>query len=505
MKTALISVFDKNGIVDFCKGLKDLGYQLISTGGTYQLLKEEVEVKEVSELTGFPEILDGRVKTLHPRIHAGILYRRESALHQKTVEELGIDSIELVVNNLYPFEKILKKEGASEEEQVENIDIGGPSMIRAGAKNFRDVLVVTDPGDYEEVLHRLQEGRNDLTYRESMAAKAFRYTAYYDALISEYFNNRLSVSDPEYLSLSYRLGTSLRYGENPHQNAAFYEKVYEENPAEWKQLHGKELSYNNYTDMYNAVRFVKEFSEPAVVGTKHNNPAGIGIGENIDEAFDKAYACDATSLFGGIFALNRPVTKHIAEVLHSFFMEIVIAPDYEKEALAILEEKKNLRVIEMPNLSSFSLPKKTVKEVLGGILVQDYDDADITEEMEVVSKRKPTEEEMRDLRFGFKAVKMVASNGAVLVKDGATLGIGQGQVRRTWAVEDALSHGEGKHSGAVLASDGFFFADTVELLQKHGIRAAIQPGGSVKDPEVIALCDQYGIALVMTHIRHFRH
>ena len=320
MKTALISVFEKNGIVDFCKGLKDLGYQLISTGGTYQLLKEEVEVKEVSELTGFPEILDGRVKTLHPRIHAGILYRRESALHQKTVEELGIDAIELVVNNLYPFEKILKKEGASEEEQVENIDIGGPSMIRAAAKNFRDVLVVTDPGDYEEVLHRLQEGRNDLPYRESMAAKAFRYTAYYDALISEYFSNRLSVANPEYLSLSYRLGTSLRYGENPHQNAAFYEKVYEENPAEWKQLHGKELSYNNYTDMYNAVRFVKEFSEPAVVGTKHNNPAGIGIGETIDDAFDKAYACDATSLFGGIFALNRPVTKHIAEVLHSFFM-----------------------------------------------------------------------------------------------------------------------------------------------------------------------------------------
>ena len=338
-----------------------------------------------------------------------------------------------------------------------------------------------------------------------MAAKAFRYTAYYDALIAEYFNNRLSVSNPEYLSMSYRLGTSLRYGENPHQNAAFYEKVYEENPAEWKQLHGKELSYNNYTDMYNAVRFVKEFSEPAVVGTKHNNPAGIGIGETIDEAFDKAYACDATSLFGGIFALNRPVTKHIAEVLHSFFMEIVIAPAYEEEALAILEEKKNLRVIVMPNLSTFSLPKKTVKEVLGGILVQDYDDANLSEEMEVVSARKPTEEEMRDLLFGFKAVKMVASNGAVLVKDGATLGIGQGQVRRTWAVEDALSHGEGKHSGAVLASDGFFFADTVELLQKHGIRGAIQPGGSVKDPEVIELCDQYGIALVMTHIRHFRH
>ena len=378
-------------------------------------------------------------------------------------------------------------------------------MIRAAAKNFRDVLVVTDGGDYEEVLLRLREGRNDLSYREQMAAKAFRYTAYYDALISEYFNNRLSVSNPEYLSMSYRLGTSLRYGENPHQNAAFYEKVYEENPAEWKQLHGKELSYNNYTDMYNAVRFVKEFSEPAVVGTKHNNPAGIGIGETIDEAFDKAYACDATSLFGGIFALNRPVTKHIAEVLHSFFMEIVIAPAYEEEALSILEEKKNLRVIVMPNLSTFSLPKKTVKEVLGGILVQDYDDANLSEEMEVVSARKPTEEEMRDLLFGFKAVKMVASNGAVLVKDGATLGIGQGQVRRTWAVEDALSHGEGKHYGAVLASDGFFFADTVELLQKHGIRAAIQPGGSVKDPEVIELCDQYGIALVMTHIRHFRH
>ena len=505
MKTALISVFDKSGIVEFCKGLKDLGFQLISTGGTYQLLKKEVEVKEVSELTGFPEILDGRVKTLHPRIHAGILYRRECASHQKTVEELGIDSIDLVVNNLYSFEKVLKKEGVSEEEQVENIDIGGPSMIRAAAKNFRDVLVVTDAGDYEEVLLRLREGRNNLSYREQMAAKAFRYTAYYDALIADYFNHRLSVSAPEYLSFCYRLGTNLRYGENPHQAAAFYEKVYEENPAEWKQLHGKELSYNNYTDMYNAVRFVKEFSEPAVVGTKHNNPAGIGIGETIDEAFDKAYACDATSLFGGIFALNRPVTKHIAEVLHSFFMEIVIAPEYEEEALSILEEKKNLRVIVMPNLSSFSLPKKTVKEVLGGILVQDYDDANLSEEMEVVSARKPTEEEMRDLLFGFKAVKMVASNGAVLVKDGATLGIGQGEVRRSWAVEEALSRAEGKLSGAVLASDGFFFNDTVELLQKNGIRAVIQPGGSVKDPEVIALCDQYGIALVMTHIRHFRH
>ena len=505
MKTALISVFDKNGIVEFCKGLNDLGFQLISTGGTYQLLKKEVEVKEVSELTGFPEILDGRVKTLHPRIHAGILYRRECASHQKTVEELGIDSIDLVVNNLYPFEKVLKKEGVSEEEQVENIDIGGPSMIRAAAKNFRDVLVVTDAGDYEEVLLRLREGRNNLSYREQMAAKAFRYTAYYDALIADYFNHRLSVSAPEYLSFCYRLGTNLRYGENPHQAAAFYEKVYEENPAEWKQLHGKELSYNNYTDMYNAVRFVKEFSEPAVVGTKHNNPAGIGIGDTIDEAFDKAYACDATSLFGGIFALNRPVTKHIAEVLHSFFMEIVIAPEYEEEALSILEEKKNLRVIVMPNLSSFSLPKKTVKEVLGGILVQDYDDANLSEEMEVVSARKPTEEEMRDLLFGFKAVKMVASNGAVLVKDGATLGIGQGEVRRSWAVEEALSRAEGKLSGAVLASDGFFFNDTVELLQKNGIRAVIQPGGSVKDPEVIALCDQYGIALVMTHIRHFRH
>ena len=378
-------------------------------------------------------------------------------------------------------------------------------MIRAAAKNFRDVLVVTDAGDYEEVLLRLREGRNDLSYREQMAAKAFRYTSYYDALIAEYFNKRLSVSAPEYLSMSYRLGTSLRYGDNPHQAAAFYEKVYEENPAEWKQLHGKELSYNNYTDMYNAVRFVKEFSEPAVVGTKHNNPAGIGIGDTIDEAFDKAYACDATSLFGGIFALNRPVTKHIAEVLHSFFMEIVIAPEYEEEALSILEEKKNLRVIAMPNLPTFSLPKKTVKEVLGGILVQDYNYANLSEEMEVVSARKPTEEEMRDLLFGFKAVKMVASNGAVLVKDGATLGIGQGEVRRSWAVEEALSRAEGKLSGAVLASDGFFFNDTVELLQKNGIRAVIQPGGSVKDPEVIALCDQYGIALVMTHIRHFRH
>lgn len=504
-KTALVSVYDKTGIVDFCKALKELDYQIISTGGTYRLLKEEMVVIEADEWTGFPECLDGRVKTLHPKIHGGILYRRNDPSHVETIDKLGISSIDLVVNNLYPFEAVLKDPSRGHAEQIENIDIGGPSMIRAAAKNYQDVLIVTNPEDYDSVIAYLKEGKKELRFHEELAGKAFQYTAYYDAMISEYFNDRLGVQYPEKLTFGYRLSSPLRYGENPHQSAAFYEKVYQKNPAKWTQLHGKELSYNNYTDVYNATRMVKSFEEPAVVGTKHNNPAGIGIGETIDEAFQKAYDCDPVSIFGGIFAINREVSLKIAQTISSFFVEIVIAPSYEKEAFELLAKKKNIRLLEMPNLMEFELPKFAYKEVLGGLLYQEYDEAFLKDEVQVVTKKQPSPEEMKDLLFAFKAVKCVASNGVVVVKNGATLGIGQGEVRRSWAAEEALERAKNHLNGAVVASDGFFFEDTVELLHDHGIQAVIQPGGSIKDPNVIELCNQYGIALVMTGIRHFRH
>lgn len=504
-KTALVSVYDKSGIVDFCKKLIDLDYRIISTGGTYRLLKDEMEVMEVNELTGFKEILDGRVKTLHPFIHGGILYRRDEKEHLSVVEELGISSIDIVVNNLYPFESVLLDNTKTHEDLIENIDIGGPSMIRAAAKNHQDVLVVTDAEDYDKVIKYLEDGSSDFGFREELAAKAFRYTAYYDAMISEYFNSKLKIAYPERLTLTYRLAENLRYGENPHQSAAFYEKVFVPLRSRLEQLHGKELSYNNYTDIYNSVRMVREFEEPCVIGVKHNCPAGIGAADTIDEAFDKAYECDPVSIFGGVFAINRKVTGHIAEVINSFFVEIVIAPDFEAEAFEILSQKKNIRLIRIENFNEFSLPEFVTKEVLGGLLYQEYDSKIFEGDVEVVSKRKPDEEELKNLLFAFKACKCVASNGAVIVKNNATIGIGQGEVRRSWAVEEALFRAKDKLEGAVMASDGFFFEDTVELLKENNIKAVIQPGGSIKDENVIKLCDEYGIALVMTNIRHFRH
>lgn len=504
-KTALISVYDKTGIIDFCKKLIALGYRIVSTGGTYRLLKDEMEVMEVNELTGFPEILSGRVKTLHPNIHGGILYRREEETHVKTVGHFGISSIDIVVNNLYPFETVLKDSTKTHEDLVENIDIGGPSMIRAAAKNHQSVLVVTDIQDYDDVIQHLESHTDDLAFREAYAAKAFRYTAYYDAMIAEYFNTKLGITYPERLTLTYQKDTQLRYGENPHQSAAYYQKVFMPNHSDFEQLHGKELSYNNYTDIYNSVRMVKEFEDPCVVGVKHNCPAGIGVGETIDEAFDKAYACDPISIFGGIFALNRPVTKHIAEVIHSFFTEIVIAPDFEEAATEILCQKKNIRLIRIANMNEFSLPKYALKEVLSGSLYQEYDSQVFDAPIQVVSKRQPTEKEMQDLKFAFKACKCVSSNGIVIAKDNATIGIGQGEVRRSWAAEEAIFRAKEHLDGAVMASDGFFFEDTVELLKENNIKAVIQPGGSIKDENVIKLCDEYGIALVLTGIRHFRH
>ena len=505
-KTALISVYDKSNLVEFAKELVALDWRIVSTGGTYSLLRENgIDVIDVTEVTNFNEILDGRVKTLHPYIHSGILYRRDDKNHQETIKALNIGSIDMVVNTLYPFEEVLNKD-SSHSELIENIDIGGPSMIRAAAKNYKDVIVVTDINDYSKIIAKLKSGELDEEYRLELSAKAFNYTAYYDSLISSYFNDKLGIEFPEKLTLTYQKVDNLRYGENPHQKASYYKKVFKtkNEKNDFKKLNGKELSYNNYTDIYSAVKMVKEFEEPCVVGIKHNNPSGIAIGNTIDEAFDKAYECDKISIFGGIFAINRCVTKHIAEVINSFFMEIVIAPDYEAEALEVLKQKNNLIVIQIENLNEFKISDKVIKEVLGGVVVQDYD-IEFAKECKCVTKRQPTSKEMEELLFGFKAVKAVSSNGVVIVKDNATIGIGQGQVRRSWAVEEALYRAEEKIEDAVMASDAFFFEDTVELLREKGIKAVIQPGGSIKDENVIKLCDEYGIAMVMTSTRHFRH
>lgn len=507
-KRALISVFDKDGIVDFAKELTNLGWEIISTGGTYKLLKSNgIKVIEVDEVTGFKEILDGRVKTLHPLIHGGILYKRNDENHVKTVSENGISSIDMVVNNLYPFEKVLNSENNSHENLIENIDIGGPSMIRAAAKNYNDVLIVVNPKDYDEVIKRLKEKTADKDFRLKLSAKAFNYTAYYDALISSYFNDLLGIEFPEKLTITYNRKSHLRYGENPHQRASYYEKVYvkESEKTSFIQLHGKELSYNNLTDMYSAIKIVKEFDEPCVAAIKHNNPCGLAVGKNIDEAYDKAYACDTESIFGGIIAINEEVTKYIGEKIASFFVEVVIAPKFSKEAFEILTRKKNIRLIEIENLKEFSIPDQTSKEVLNGIVYQDYDKKLLASELEYPTKAKPSEKELKELLFAFKACKCVASNGIVVVKDGAAVGIGQGEVRRSWAAEEALTRAKGKLENAVVASDAFFFEDTVELLKENGIKAVIQPGGSIRDSKVIELCDKYGIAMVFARTRHFRH
>lgn len=505
---ALISVYDKEKIVEFAKELADLGYEIISTGGTYKKLKEAgLSVIEIDEVTKFPEILDGRVKTLNPLIHGAILYRRDDENHVKTVKDHDISSIDIVVNSLYPFEECLKR-GASHEEMVENIDIGGPSMIRAACKNYKDVLIVTDKSQYDEVIERLKNKTDDEEFRFSLARDAFNLTARYDSLIAGYFNsfgNENKEEFPEVLEKKFILKEVLRYGENPHQKAAFYEEEGIDK-VEYKVLHGKQISYNNLNDMYGALKSLKNFKNtPAAVAIKHTNPCGMGIGNTLAEAFKKAYECDDESIFGGIIALNREVDVETAQMLSKIFLEIVVAPSFSEEAFEILTRKKNIRLIEMPEIDTFEI-KTQVKEVLNGIIVQEYDNFDIDEDtLEVVTKRKPTEHEMSELRFAWTAVKASASNSVIVAKDGGTLGIGQGQTKRSWAVEEAIERAGEKIKGAVFASDGFFFKDTIELLYEAGIKAIIEPGGSVKDPEVIEFADAHDMTVVFTHIRHFRH
>ena len=500
IKRALISVFDKTGILDFSKFLAEKGVEVISTGGTYRHLKENgVAVTEVNEVTNFPEMLDGRVKTLHPIIHAGILAIRDNEEHMNTIKERNIETIDMVIVNLYPFfEKV--REDLSFEEKVEFIDIGGPTMLRAAAKNFQDVVVISEASDYQAVMAEIEE-TGDVSYklRKKLAGKVFNLMSAYDAAISNFM---LSDEEeyPEYLSISYKKKQSLRYGENPHQSAAYYvSNEFDGGMNDFEILNGKELSYNNIKDLDIAWKVVNEFEEIACCALKHNTPCGVAIGNTALEAYTKAHDVDPTSIFGGIVAINKKIDKATAEEMVKIFLEVVAAPEFDEDALEILRTKKNLRVIKC-NVKPCD--KKFMVTVDGGILVQE-EDTKLLEELNVVTEKFPTETEMRDLVFGMKVVKYVKSNAIVTVKNGVAVGIGGGQVNRIWPTMDALRRGEG---ATILASDAFFpFRDIVDECSKYGIKAIIQPGGSMRDQESIDACNEHGIAMVFTGVRHFKH
>lgn len=518
VKRALISVSNKEGIVEFAKGLYELNIEIISTGGTAKVLEDAgIKVTAVSDITGFPEILDGRVKTLHPKIHGGLLAVRDNKKHMDEIKELDIAPIDMVVINLYPFKETILKPGVTFEEAIENIDIGGPSMLRSAAKNHKDVIVVVDPKDYPLILRELEEkGSIDDKIRLKLAYKVFQHTAHYDSLIADYLKQNVSTDDltssdslfPQTLTLTYEKIQDLRYGENPHQKAAFYGEIgrHSGTLAGAKQLGGKELSFNNINDADAALRAVMEFDMPAAVGVKHTNPCGVACADNIYDAYIKAFQADPISIFGGIVALNRPVDVPTAEELVKIFLEIVIAPGYQDEALEILRTKKNLRILEVDLDKKFN-STWDMKKVSGGILVQEHDIKDFSEnDLKVVTKRAPTDKEMEDLLFGWKVVKHVKSNAIVLAKDLVTVGIGAGQVNRIWPTEQSIAHAGYNAKGAVLASDAFFpFSDVVEAAAAAGITAIIQPGGSIRDEDSIKAADKNNIAMVFTGMRHFRH
>ena len=504
-KRALISVSDKTNVVEFAKGLEKYGFEIISTGGTFTYLKNNgVACISIEDVTHFPEILEGRVKTLHPKIHGGLLSKRGNELHNKHVAENNIEYIDLVCVNLYPFEATVKKEGVSEEEIIENIDIGGPSMLRSAAKNFNDVTVVTDIRDYDRILNELENGGITLATRRSLAIKVFNTTASYDAAIANYFNKADNLI-PEKLTLSYTLEDTLRYGENPHQKAYHYVQDNNESYALQNavQLHGKEMSYNNIQDASAALDILAEFDEIACVAVKHMNPCGVAIGKDVFEAYSRAYDADPISIFGGIVAVNGVVDKATAEKMHSIFLEIILAVDYDDEALEILTKKKNLRIYKLGDKNNNH--EQQIKSVRGGILVQDFN-SELAESYEVVTDKQPTKEQMSDLEFGLKVVKHVKSNAIVVVKNGQTLGIGAGQMNRVGSCKIALEQAGALADGAVLASDAFFpMRDSADLAAEYNIAAIVQPGGSIRDQESIDACNEKGVAMLFSKIRHFKH
>ncbi len=515
---ALISVSDKTGIVDFAKELVSLGIEIISTGGTYGKLKEaDVPAIEISELTGFPECLDGRVKTLHPVVHAGLLAMRSNPSHMKQLADLQIDTIDIVVVNLYPFKATILKDDVTRDEAVENIDIGGPTMLRAAAKNYQDVAVVVDPRDYEKVLNELKDKKEvSLDTKFYLMQKVFMHTSSYDTMIADYLKKQRNDREfPENLTLTFEKVQDMRYGENPHQAAAFYREIGKKKGSitDAVQLHGKELSFNNINDTNGALELLKEFNEPTVVACKHGNPCGVGSAENIYDAWKKAFGADKTSIFGGIVVVNREVTEAMAQEMKEIFLEVVVAPSYTKEALELLTIKKNIRLLQLSDIDVMQDETAyDLKKVNGGLIVQTIDSKIYQEEeLKVVTDRAPSDKEMEDLKFAWRVVKFVKSNGIALAKEKQSIGIGPGQVNRIWAAKQSIEHAaelinQDITKGAVLASDAFFpFDDCVEAAHQAGITAIIQPGGSNRDEDSIKKCNEYGIAMLFTGMRHFKH
>ncbi|MFP4314459.1 MAG: bifunctional phosphoribosylaminoimidazolecarboxamide formyltransferase/IMP cyclohydrolase [Alphaproteobacteria bacterium] len=523
IKRALISVSDKDGIVEFAQKLEKFGIEILSTGGTAKALKEAgINVKDVSEHTGFPEIMDGRVKTLHPTIHGGILARRDDDAHVKAMEENGIQSIDMLVINLYPFVQTIQSE-ADFNTCIENIDIGGPAMIRAAAKNHDYVTIITDPEDYESVLKDMEEhqGAVSHTLRKKLAANAFAMTATYDSAIASWFVGEMSEDYhfPRRISFSGTLKQKLRYGENPHQNAALYlmDDAVRKGAALASQIQGKELSYNNLNDTDAAFELVSEFDDPAVAIIKHANPCGVAVGENVLQAYKHALACDPVSAFGGIIALNQTLTTALAEEITKRFVEVIIAPDIESGAVDVLKKKDKIRVLTTGGMPERDQYRLVITRIAGGMLVQDDDIKHLTkDDLKVVTDREPTAKELQDLMFAFRVCKHVKSNAIIYAKNLATIGIGAGQMSRidssriaAWKAEEAAKEAGFNSSlaeGSVVASDAFFpFADGLIAAADAGVTAVIQPGGSIRDEEVIEAANERGLAMIFTGTRHFRH
>jgi phosphoribosylaminoimidazolecarboxamide formyltransferase / IMP cyclohydrolase len=518
IQRAILSVTDKSGLVDFAHKLAELGVELVSTGGTAKLLRDSgIAVKDISELTGFPEMLDGRVKTLHPKVHGGILHRRDDSSHRAAVAEHGIEVIDMVVVNLYAFEKTAAKPGVRFEELIENIDIGGPSMIRSAAKNFQDVAVVTSPADYDTIAEEMSRSGGSLSKETKwrLAQKAFATTAAYDSAIAstlegvggdfEWHGSHGSAQEgfPQNLRLSFHKVMDLRYGENPHQRAAMYADTTDAGVAHARQVQGKELSYNNIVDLQAAWDLAQEFAEPVCAIIKHTNPCGTATGKTLAEAYLRALECDPVSAFGGVIGVNRTIDAAAATEMAKLFLEVIAAPAFDEGARAIFAAKKNLRLVEVPP----GQPKWVMKNISGGVLVQDSDLHQLTDaDLKVVTKRPPTPEEKRALLFAWKVCKHVKSNAIVYARDGQTVGVGAGQMSRVDSCKLGAMKAQLPLVGTVAASDAFFpFPDGVEEIAKAGATAIIQPGGSVRDQEVIEAADRFGLAMIFTGVRHFRH
>jgi len=510
IRRALISVSDKRGIVEFASSLSGMGVEIISTGGTRKTLVEAgLPAIEVSEYTGFPEMLEGRLKTLHPKVHGGLLAKRDNPQHMEALKKHGIEPIDMVVVNLYPFETVTAKPGVSFDEAIENIDIGGPTMLRSAAKNFKDVAVIVDPDDYNSIIEEMKSRNGELSYETKLklAKKVFAHTARYDAIISKYLSKVTGEEFPERYSLTLRKVSSLRYGENPHQKACLYsDDLGGLSLINAKILQGKEMSFNNYLDAHAALMLAIEFDRPTCAIIKHNNPCGVAIADNPKDAYIKACKTDPISAFGGVIAFNTPVDGPAAEEITKLFVEVIIAPDFSSDALNIFSKKPNIRLLKLPELRS-DLKAWDMKRIAGGLLVQEWDTLKVdVKSLKAVTKRQPTQEEYEALDFAWKVVKHVKSNAIVYAFKDRTVGIGVGQTSRVYSARIGSMLAQESIKGSVAASDGFFpFRDGIDILHEAGVTAVIQPGGSLKDEEVIKAADEHGMAMLITGVRHFRH